>query len=146
VFEELEQELMAAAAATSGRGSALDRLRAGLLMFLEMARSPEVHRILLIDGPVVLGWQQWRELDGQYGLGAIHAALDRAVEEGSLEPQPTAVMAQLLLAVVDDAAMYIANATDPDQASVDAINAFTRLFDGLSRPAPSANPRTRRGR
>ena len=31
--------------------------------------------MLLLDGPVVLGWQTWRSLEEKYGLGAIHALL-----------------------------------------------------------------------
>jgi AcrR family transcriptional regulator len=132
VFELLELEIVASAAATDTAGSALERLRQGLLNFLEAARAPRVQRILLIDGPAVLGWQQWRALEEEHGLGVIGALLERAVAGGELEPQPTRVMAHLLLAVVNDAALFIANADDPDRAAQEAAQAFNRIFDGIS--------------
>jgi hypothetical protein len=32
----------------------------------------------------VLGWVKWRELESLYGLGAIRAMLELAIEEGDL--------------------------------------------------------------
>jgi AcrR family transcriptional regulator len=140
VFETLEMEIVESAAAPEAGVSALERLRQGLLNFLEAARDPQVQRILLIDGPAVLGWQQWRALEEQHGLGVLHALLERAVAEGDVEPQPVRVMAHLLLAIVNDAALFIANSEEPEQAAKQAAAAFNRLFDGISGPRPPSHP------
>ena len=63
---------------------ALNQLRQGLIGFLDASLTPHVQRILLIDGPAVLGWVKWRELESRYGLGAIRAMLERAIDEGDL--------------------------------------------------------------
>ena len=52
------------------------------------ADNPDVQQILLIDGPAVLGWDRWRSLEADYGLGVITAMLDAAVTQGVIPRQP----------------------------------------------------------
>lgn len=112
--------------------SALDVLRRGLLGFLDASLTKPVQRILLIDGPVVLGWQRWRELESHYGLGAINAMLQRAADEGDLAAAPSIdVLAHLLLAAADEAALFIANATDQVAARDRAVHTLDALVEGL---------------
>lgn len=136
VFEQVEEDLLAAAGGADGAGDALGRLRSGLLKFLDASLTPEVQRILLIDGPAVLGWQTWRQLEGRYGVGAIHGLLERAVLEGSLPAQPLIVLAHVLLAAVDEAALVIANSPDPMAAREQGIAAISQLLAGLGTSAP----------
>src|SRR5271167_2266138 len=92
---------------------ALNQLRQGLIGFLDASLTPHVQRILLIDGPAVLGWVRWRELESVYGLGAIRVMLERAVQEGDLAPgQPVNALAHVLLAAADETALFIANSPD----------------------------------
>jgi AcrR family transcriptional regulator len=130
VFERVEEELVGAAAVDAS-SDALGRLRAGLLGFLDASLTPEVQRILLVDGPAVLGWQEWRAVEERYGLGAIRALLHLAVSEGTLPAQPLDALAHVLLAAVDEAALFIANAEDPSLARDQAVAAVDRLLAGL---------------
>jgi hypothetical protein len=77
-------------------GDAWSQLQQGLQAFLTAALEPEVQRILLIDGPAVLGWDKWRELEGHYGLGMLTATLESAMRSGIIGRQPP--LAHLLLA------------------------------------------------
>ncbi|WP_234825455.1 MULTISPECIES: TetR/AcrR family transcriptional regulator [Mycolicibacter] len=131
VFEQVEQDLLAAAAGAEESGDALSRLRSGLLRFLDASLTPEVQRIVLIDGPAVLGWQTWRELEGRYGVGAIHGLLERAVLEGALPAQPLIVLSHVLLAAVDEAALVIANSREPAAAREQGVAAISQLLAGL---------------
>jgi AcrR family transcriptional regulator len=136
VFEQVEEDLLAAAAGLEESGDSLSRLRSGLLRFLDASLTPEVQRILLIDGPAVLGWQTWRQLEGRYGVGAIYGLLERAVVEGALPAQPLMVLAHVLLAAVDEAALVIANSPDPTVAREHAVAAVSQLLAGLGSPLP----------
>jgi AcrR family transcriptional regulator len=136
VFEQVEEDLLAAAAGLEESGDSLSRLRSGLLRFLDASLTPEVQRILLIDGPAVLGWQTWRQLEGRYGVGAIYGLLERAVVEGALPAQPLMVLAHVLLAAVDEAALFIANSPDPTVAREHAVGAVSQLLAGLGTPLP----------
>lgn len=131
VFEAVEEDLVAAAGAQLVEGPPLDVLRNGLLGFLDASLTPEVQRILLIEGPAVLGWQEWRAIEARYGLGGIQAMLELAVADGSLPEQPLEVLAHLLLATADEAALFIANAEDPPVARDQAVAAMDRLLTGL---------------
>jgi AcrR family transcriptional regulator len=132
VFEQVEQDLLTAVSGRLPAEDALTRLRDGLLGFLDASLTPEVQRILLIDGPAVLGWQEWRELEEQYGLGAIQALLELAVEEGNLPAQPLAPLAHVLLAAIDEAALFIANADDPASAKEQTVITVNRLLAGFT--------------
>ena len=87
--------------------------------------------MLLVDGPAVLGWQEWRALEERYGLGSIRQLLAAAVDQGTLPAQPVDALAHVLLAVVDEAALFIANADDPGAARGQAVAAVDRLLRGL---------------
>jgi AcrR family transcriptional regulator len=133
VFEAVEEDLLAAAADTPTTVGAFERLQAGLLGFLDAASSsPEVQQVILIDGPAVLGWQRWRALEARYGLRAMQRLLEEAVAEGTIAAQPLDVLAHVLLAAVDEAALFIANAPDPRAARDEAIGTIARFFPGIA--------------
>src|SRR4029453_4611979 len=76
VFAQVQTDL-AAATVINERDDPLDMLTAALQQFLDAsAENAAVQQALLIDGPAVLGWEEWRDLEAQYGLGAITAMLD----------------------------------------------------------------------
>jgi AcrR family transcriptional regulator len=133
-FLAVEEDLVIEAAKNLAdpADGALNQLRQGLIGFLDASLTPHVQRILLIDGPAVLGWVKWRELESRYGLGAIRAMLERAIDEGDLAVnQPTDALAHLLLAAADEAALFIANAPDQLVARDQGVRALNALLDGL---------------
>lgn len=134
VFEQVEEELLASAGTRAGDTvDPLEQLRTGLLGFLDASLTPEVQRVLLIDGPAVLGWKQWRVLEERYGLGALHQLLGLAVDSGQLSEQPLDALAHVLLAAIDEAALFIANAPDSEAARDQAVTAIDLLLAGLGR-------------
>jgi AcrR family transcriptional regulator len=114
VVEELEQEVMTkvAVAAMKG-GDAGERLRLGSMAFLDACLDPAVQRIVVLDAPSVLGWEQWREIEQRYGLALLEEGLQHAVDEGLLPAQPVTPLAHLLLAALQEAAMLVATAPRP---------------------------------
>jgi AcrR family transcriptional regulator len=133
-FIAVEEDLVIEAAKklADPADGALNQLRQGLVGFLDASLTPHVQRILLIDGPAVLGWVKWRELESLYGLGAIRAMLERAVEEGDLAAgQPVDALAHVLLAAADETALFIANAPDQRAARDQGVTALNAVLDGL---------------
>ena len=108
-----------------------ESLLVGTEMFLEACEQPEVQRIMLIDGPSVLGWEEWREIDSAQGLGLVEIALGRCVEAGLMEPQPLRPLAHVLLGALDEAALMVARASDPAAARAEVSATLARLLDGL---------------
>jgi AcrR family transcriptional regulator len=133
VFEAVQDDLVAQSPQEQPGPATLDSLRSGLHGYLKAAAQHlEVQQIILIDGPAVLGWEQWRALEERYGLGAIRAQLEQAMANQSIKDTPLDPLAHLLLAVVNESALYVANAADPKQASAQARTALDRLLDGLN--------------
>jgi AcrR family transcriptional regulator len=150
VFETVETELLTAAASGPSPAGAFEQLQAGLLGFLDAAANRhDVQQVLLIDGPAVLGWQKWRALEEAFGLGAIRSLLEEALTQGAIVPQPLDALAHILLAAVDEAALYIAHASDPPIAKNEAVAAMDRLLHGISTEPDrdrTLHPEPRRGR
>lgn len=132
VLHEVQTSLGAAVAERVEGDDPLARLASGLQAFLDIASERrDVQRILLVDGPSVLGWERWRSLEAAYGLGAIEAQLDEAVRAGVIAEQPLRPLAHMILALVDEAALYIANSDDPDGARDEVGYSIEGLLDGL---------------
>src|SRR5260370_20073252 len=86
VFESVEAELAASMRQeAAGPGDPLIRVEKGALAFLEAAREPLVRRIVLIDGPSVLGWERWRDIDEKHHLRPLKAALIVAMRAGLVD-------------------------------------------------------------
>jgi AcrR family transcriptional regulator len=135
VFEAVEVDLGDRVAVALSATSWFERLRQALSAFLDAAvEESDVRRILLIDGPAVLGWELWREIEARYGLGAIRHMLDEGAKEGSLVVADSEAMCHLLLSVVDEAALYIAHAANPKQARRGAGGSLDALLAGLATP------------
>jgi AcrR family transcriptional regulator len=137
VFELLESELAqrtAAAAGASGTTDPLAELRVGAEAWLDACTEPEIQRIVLLDGPAVLGWERWREIGTRYGRGLVEAVLQAAVDAGRLAPQPIRPLAHVLMGAVDEAALYVATAEDPAAARVEVGAVLDGLITSLAEP------------
>jgi AcrR family transcriptional regulator len=132
---------IAAEAATAARGASdpVASLRAGCGVWLRMALDPAIQRIALIDPPSVVGWTRWRELDEQHILGGLRASLRRLADDGRLPAGEVDLLAHMVLASVNEAALLIARADDPKAALADGQAAVDTLLDRLAAgPVPPA--------
>jgi AcrR family transcriptional regulator len=133
VYEQLESEIATevATAVTPGAG-VLETLSAGAQMFLDRCLEPEVQRIVLLDAPAVLGWEEWREIGARYGLGLIAGLLTAGIESGELRDQPVEPLAHALLGALDEIAMLVARADDPAVARAEAGETIESLLAAVS--------------
>jgi hypothetical protein len=114
--------------ALAGAASPAGALRAGTRAFLEVCAEPEVERILLLDAPGVLGWERWREIGQAHGLGVITAVLQTAIDAGEIPAQPVRPLAHLVLGALDEAALVVARAQDPDTEREALLAALERFL------------------
>jgi AcrR family transcriptional regulator len=130
VEEELTEEIVAGAL---GASDPLDAMRRATSVFMDASAEPDVQRIVLLDAPAVLGWERWREIAADYGLGLIENALEAAIEAGQIAEQPVKPLAHVLMGALDEAAMLVARAEDPKAAKAEVTATLGRLLDALSR-------------
>jgi hypothetical protein len=134
VFEAVERETMdriAASVAAEQPADALGALRIGAQAWLETCSDPEVHRIVLLEGPAVLGWSRWREIGMRYGLDLVTGVLEHALATGEISQQPIDLLAHMLLGAIDEAALYVAQAPDPARARARASAVVERFIVSL---------------
>lgn len=133
VFETLEQELCDAvvAAALSAGDDAWAGLQAGVRGFLEAAMDPACQRIVMLEGPTVLGWEEWKSIDERYGYGLTKASLESAMAAGVLRQRPVEPLAHLFLAAISEAAIQVARADDTRGAKEEMYDALMVTLEGF---------------
>jgi len=115
----------------SGAADPAAALHAAVDGWLAACEEPEVRQVLLLDGPVVLGWDGFRDVALRHGLGLTEAMLQAAIDAGQLAPQPTRGLAHVLIGAMDEAAMYLATAGDRVAARAEVARVLHALLDGL---------------
>ena len=138
VFEHAHTELMAVsmAAAQEATGD-LDMLARGFEAFLDAVLEPELQRILILDGPAVLGPARYTELDERYAFAVIVAGLRAATEAGTLQVDDPETVTRLLLGALTRGAMLIANSPDPVGTRQAVALSMRTLLSGFIAPDPS---------
>lgn len=134
VFEDVESDLMVRLASVAKPLPDADvwtNFVRGFDAFLDACLEPDLQQIVLIDGPSVLGWEAWREIEGRYGLAAVSVGLLAAMEAGFVATQPVEPLAHLILAAVNEAGLVIARSDDVKAARKQTGAAFRGLLEGL---------------
>jgi AcrR family transcriptional regulator len=132
VHEELERELVASIGEEiAGVEDPWELLVRGVRAFLDACTDPALIRIALVDAPVVLGWDEWREVDARYGLGLVSFGLQDAMDRGVFRRREVRPLAHLLLGSMTEAAMMIAHAPDREAARGEVEGSLLALLEGV---------------
>lgn len=131
VVEQIDGEMAERAkrlGAQSGKG--WDALLAEGAAYIEMALDPEVQRIVLLDGPAVLGdpslWPSQNSC-----LQVTRQAIEALMGQGVLKPVDAEAAARLISGAALNAAMWIAASAEPESVLPKAQQAFRVLVEGL---------------
>jgi AcrR family transcriptional regulator len=129
VFEEVERDLTLRSLASPPPGAdPWERLTRGLHSFLDAALEPEVQRVILLDGPVVLGWQTLRAIQEGNSIALINEIVRAAIADGVIDDQPVGELTHMLVAALEEAALLVAHATRPAKARQRAARVLDRLL------------------
>ena len=121
------------ASGAMGASDPMEALRAGAGMVLDACLDPEVQRIVFLDAPAVLGWERWREIAADHGLGLVEATLAAAIEAGAIPEQPVRPLAHVLMGALDEAAMLVARSEDTDAARAEVGATVDGILEALGR-------------
>jgi AcrR family transcriptional regulator len=136
VFVQAHTDLMSASTkAAMDASDDLDVLARGIEAFLDGVLQPDVQRILVLDGPAVLGLARFTELDERYAHAAIMHALTSAAEAGTIRVDDPETTTRLLLGALIRGAMLVANSADPVQTRHAVAEAMRALLNSLTPPA-----------
>jgi AcrR family transcriptional regulator len=132
VAEEVETNIGAQTdSAASGFTDPVEALRGGALAWIQLAGDPVVRRILLIDGPSVLGWDRWRAMEERHALGQVKAVLQLIADQGRVRPELVDTLAHVLLASVNEVALLVARSDDQAAATEAGMAAMDELLQRM---------------
>lgn len=98
--------------------------------YIEMALEPEIQRIMLLDGPAVLGDPaKWPNQTAC--LLRIEKTVQQLIDEGTVKKIDAKAATWLLNGAVLNAALWIAAADDPKTVFPKAVEVFQHMASGL---------------
>lgn len=131
VVDQIDSEMAARARQTATQAESVwEGLLAEGIAYIEMALNPEVQRIVLLDGPAVLGDpSRWPSQNSclQATIGMVQAL----IRDGVMKPVNAAAAAHLLNGAALNAALWIAASDDPQSVVDSAIETFLVMANGL---------------
>ena len=135
VFEAVEAELTGridAAVSSSGESDPIALMKLGAATWLDASVEPEVHRIVMIEAPAVLGWERWRTISLRYGMGLVQSLIEYAISVGRVPRQPVEPLSHVLIGALDEATLYLAQADDQPRARAEVGAVLDRLVESLA--------------
>lgn len=136
VVDQLDGEMAARAReigaqkAGGGEGDIWQALLAEGAAYIEMALDPEIQRIVLLDGPAMLGDpSQWPSQNSC--LAETRKGVQSLVESGIMKPVDIEAASRLLNGAALNAALWVAASDNPAEVLPRAIEAFALMAGGL---------------
>lgn len=133
VIDQIDAEMMVQLRAVQDRAETpwLGLIDEGVA-YMEMALEPEIQRIMLLDGPAVLGDPSlWPNQSAC--LRATTQMIQALIDEGTVKPVDAEAAARLLNGAALNASLWIAAADDPRAVFAKAVVVFRHLAAGLLR-------------
>jgi AcrR family transcriptional regulator len=126
VLDAVERRLAQRVASAARTGEdPWQRLELGVAEYLRACAEPEVRRIVLVDGPSVLGWEEWHAVDAGHHLRPLAAALAAGMRAGQVDRRPPLPLARVLLGALTEAGLA---AEEDAEGAQDAVRwLLTRL-------------------
>lgn len=127
---EMDVEARAAGRAAIDRNDPFAAFLAGSRVYLDWASRPEYQRIVLVDGPSVLGPARWHQLEFELGSGTLVPGTDYLASRG-LFPKSMSVPAALMLQASLNASAYALTQGKLAVTKEQLLETFEHLLRGL---------------
>ncbi|CAG7657105.1 TetR/AcrR family transcriptional regulator [Paenibacillus allorhizosphaerae] len=128
VQKEIAERVMTEAANSD---DVWEQLQLGCRAFVSAAVEPRNKRVLLIDGPAVLGWDAWRRMDEQNSMRLLREQLQMMQEQGYFRPVSIDAMTHFLSGALNESALWIAQQQDDTPALEETMTVITHLLNGF---------------
>jgi AcrR family transcriptional regulator len=127
-YEAIERDIFQRCLTAASGKDGVEALKAGIGAYLDACREKPVQRILLTEGPLVLGWERSLSFDDPHCARLLLRASVRELAPGPPEP-----LAHLLYGALLQAGLVIADAPGRRTEMGDAMDA---LVDSLFEKEP----------
>ncbi len=109
----------------------VDEIVTGSDILFDAYEAKDARRLLLMDGPAVLGHAEWTAMQEKLRIGLGEHALNHLADKGLIPRRMIPMMAHLLFGAFTHGALQIATSDDPQSAGKQARAAYKRLAQGL---------------
>lgn len=109
-------------------------LVAGCDAFLDAVSDPALVRILFLDGPAVVGHDEWDAIERAHGLRSLIEGIEQAMSYGALARRPVEPLAVLLNGALNEAVYWAARQEDRARAIATARSSFRHILNALHQP------------
>jgi len=127
---DMDADARAAAIAALDPADPFKAFLAGCRVYLDWASRPEYQRIVLLDGPSVLGLARWHEMEFEVGRASLVAGTRFIAAQGHF-PRKLAVPAALMLQASINAAAFALTDGKLAITREEYLDTFERLLRGL---------------
>lgn len=107
----------------------------GGVAYIQMALEPEIQRIMLLDGPAVLG-DPSRWPNQTACLRTTTETIQSLIDAGTIKPIDAEAAARLVNGAALNAALWVAASDNPRAVMARSTEAFEHLMSGLLQPSP----------
>lgn len=133
VIDQIDAEMLVRMRAAGEGLSPWDAFVAEGVAYIEMSLEPEIQRIMLLDGPAVLG-DPSRWPNQTACLRTTTQMIQALIDDGIVKSMNAEAAAHLVNGAALNAALWVAAADKPEGVFESAVEAFQHLVSGLSRP------------
>jgi AcrR family transcriptional regulator len=119
----------------AGDGTAWERAVRGVELYIQSCLEPSYQRIVVHEGPVVMGWERWRETEDHFSYGLVRATIEALIEAGEMVELPVEVTARVLFGALSAGATFIAGAENPKKAGAEVSKTIVAVMEGMRRQA-----------
>ncbi len=146
IFEQVMNGMLAVIArdlpAQAAKGKdPLDSIVKGTEAYLLAVTAPNANRILLIDGPAVLGWNRWREIDQRHFGGMMQSPVVHEMRK-QLKQSEIEALLHLITGAITEAALVAATDRNPRKKARELAAGLRLLLAGLAAQIPKMNDGT----
>lgn len=110
---------------------------AGVRAFMEVCQQPRFRRIVMQEGPVVLGYDRFREADERNTYGMVRDIVRNVLEAYDVTPSIVDTFTRVFYGAMTSAGMSVASAEDPEAAGREVETVIGIVLAGLRQLAES---------
>jgi len=138
LFEAVFERVEAAAAkavtdAVHGHQDPWQKALAGLRAFLDVVQQPTYRRIVILEGPAVLGWARFREQAERSTFATVLDIVSSVLRAGDLDVGDAMVdtFSRIFFGAMSSAGEWVSTSEDPNAAAARVESAIGFILDGM---------------
>ena len=132
LVESLEADVVGKVSGSiNADGDLWSALLGGIDLFLDHCTDPAYRRIVLVDGPNVLGQRRLAEIGERTASGLLKTLFEALMADGTIAKQPTNILVRLCLSVLVEGGLIIGESRRPKKAKQDVRAMIIRFLESL---------------